>query len=231
MLTTDDLSQRFRSDVGDPLEGVDANTPDSENLWKNWEICEYMSEAADAVARGTLGLYKTVVLPIVATQNIVSLPLYVLQIRSGWLTTAGYDVNPVNQFESSRYVRDDYGLHVVGHYRSATGRPKLFIRDMVRKAIVLIPIPTESDTLELQCSVTLSTPLLPGMPLPFMEKPDQRLMLLYMKYLAYGKQDADTLDLARAMTFKQEFDRDVENREVELRKQRRVPAPIAMEGW
>lgn len=229
MLTTDDLIQRFRSDVFDPLEGVDANTPDSENLWKNWEIYEYMSEAADAVARGTLGLYKTLVLPIVVAQNIVPLPLYVLQIRGAWLTTAARSLDPMNALEAGRYIRDDYGLQVTGGYRTMTGRPRMFIRDRVRKALVLVPIPAEADTLELQCSVTLSTPLLPGMPLPFMELPDQRLMLLYMKYLAYAKQDADTADLARSNTFEQQFNHDVEEREVELRKQRRIPAPIAME--
>lgn len=139
------------------------------------------------------------------------------------------ELDVTNQNEVMRgQVVCDYGMQFVGGGR-ARGTPQTLARDRERKAVVLAPTPVQNDTLELQCSVTLTTPLLCGMPLPFLERPDIRLMLTYMKYLAYAKQDADTLDLTRSNTFKAQFDMGAEDRAVELRRQRRQPSPIRME--
>lgn len=229
MFTTDDLAARFRLDVADPLEGADDGPVDSESLWKNIEIFDYMTEAGDAVARETLGLFKLILLPVVADESTVTLPRSVLDIRYARLVMAQRELDVTNQNEVMRgQVVCDYGMQFVGGGR-ARGTPQTLARDRERKAVVLAPTPVQNDTLELQCSVTLTTPLLCGMPLPFLERPDIRLMLTYMKYLAYAKQDADTLDLTRSNTFKAQFDMGAEDRAVELRRQRRQPSPIRME--
>lgn len=227
--TTDDLNLRFRSDVTDPLEGVSTADPDSENLWTNWEVYEYMTDAADAVARGTKGLYKIINLAVIAGINKVSLPLYVLDIRTARLLTAGRQLFPLNQNQAMRGISWDYGLQLQNGTLSAKGTPRNFVRDRERKALFLTPQPTVADTLELQCSVTISVPLMCGMPLPFTELPDVTLMLNYMKFLAYAKQDADVIDLKRSGSFKALFDDAIIDRELDIRQQRRVPSPIAME--
>jgi len=230
VFTTDELNCKFRIEVADPLEGDDSGTePDSENLWKDHEIYGYATEAADAVARDTQGLYKLVELPVVVDENVVSLPRYILHIRFARLVTANSQVVESNQDDIMTGTVCDYGVQLSGGLLRARGRPRSFARDRERKALVIAPTPTQADTLELQCSVTIATPLLCGMPLPFLELPDQRLMLHFMKYLAYAKQDADVLDLARSESFKARYDSEVAERAVELRNQRRRPSPIAME--
>lgn len=232
MYTTDWLSDRFRSDVVDPLVGTDDGvTPDSESLWKIADVFDYMTHAADAVARGTLQLYKTVVLPVVAGENQITMPASVLYAQGdGWLVTGRRYVRESNAQELLRGIPVcDYGQWISGGGLEATGTPARYARDMRRKSIVLAPTPTENDSLRIECVVTVATPMLCGMPLPFTELPDILLMLKYMKYMAYRKQDADTLDLGRSDDFKAEFDRDVVLREVEIRRQRRAPSSIRME--
>ena len=215
MFTTDDMLDTFRREVADPLEGVDASAPDSENLWKNAEILGYMTEAADAVARDTKSLYRTLVIPIDAGEATAPIPRAVLDIKLATLSD-GREVAPSNQHEQAPRF-------------TGRGRPQTFTRERERGVLTLAPAPLVADTLTLECSVTLSTPLLCGMPLPFREWPDQRLMLHFMKYLAYAKHDADTLDLTRSEAFLQLYQAGVRDREVEVRRERRLPSPVAME--
>lgn len=227
--TTDDLLKRFRSDVADPLEGVDDQDPDSENLWKTWELLEYMTEAADAVARKTNSIYKTFDLAVTANSNEIALPATILDIRLARLLTQNVVLDDLAQ----NRMRDggcwDYGTFLQNGTFTAKGRPRNYVRDRERRVLVLVPIPTLDDTLELQCTVTISTDLLCGMPLPFRELPDVTLMLHYMKYLAYAKQDADTLDMSRSNEFLQLFTSGSVDREVDLRQQRRTPSTVRME--
>jgi hypothetical protein len=232
VFTTDELNARFRLDVADPLEGVDDTEADSESLWKEHEIYDYMTEAADAVARDTRGLYKLLELPVSAGESKVVLPRSVLELRLARLVGQNRIVFDANQNDIAYGARVcDYGEWLPLSGFNATGTPRMYARDRVKKALVLSPVPTQDDTLECQCVVTLATPLLCGMPLPFLERPDIRLMLHFMKYLAYAKQDADTLDLARSESFKSRYDAEATEREVTLRRQRRMPSPIRMEGW
>ncbi len=190
-----------------------------------------MTEAADAVARGLKSLYKIIELPVVADQVVVSLPRNVLHIRFARLVNRNNEVKESSQQELTRgCIVRDYGLWLNGGFLRARGTPQYFARDRERKALVLAPTPTVDDTLELQCSVTISTPLVCGMALPFLELPDQRLMLLYMKYLAYAKPDADTLDLQKSEGFFSKFNNMIEDRESEVRTQRRDPGAIDM-NW
>lgn len=231
--TTDELNTKFRYEVRDKLEGLDdGSEPDSENLWKEDEIYSYMTEAADAVARGLKSLYKIIELPVVEDEIVVKLPSHVLDIRFARLLSRNVEVKLTSQADLTRgCVVRDYGVWLNGGFLRARGTPQYMCRDRERKALVLAPTPTVDDTLEIQCAVTLSTPLMCGMPLPFFELPDQRLMLHYMKYLAYAKPDADTLDLQKSESFLAKFNNDVVDRESEVRRERRLPEPIAMEGW
>ncbi len=232
MFTTDELNARFRLDVADPLEGVDDDHPDSECLWSNDEIYAYMTEAADAVARDTKGLYKLYELAVTAGESKVVLPRPLLELRLARLVNQNRIVFDANQNEIAygTYVCD-YGHWFTSAAFNVNGVPGAFARDRIKKVLVFDRIPTKNDTLECQAIVTIATPLLCGMPLPFLERPDIRLMLLYMKHLAYAKQDADTLDLSRSDNFLERYKSEASEREVVLRRQRRKPSVIRMEGW
>lgn len=227
--TTDEFAAVFRNEVDDPLEGVDASSPDSECLWKNAEIYRYMTSAADAVARAVEGIYKIVEITLVANQQAYTLPRNVLHIREARLVTADRRLRPSNADVATRMRGDDYGELLNNQFWSATGVPSCYVRDYRKNALLLSPIPTTADTLELQCTATVATPLAAAMPMPFMEVPDQELMLLYMCHLAYRKQDADVLDLKQSREYKTMFEEAATMRKELLESYRRTPGLV--ETW
>lgn len=229
-VTSDDLNGLFRQEVADVIVLTTAPV-DDDRLWKDAEVYSYMTEAADATARATLGLYKIVQLPIKTGIQSCTLPRYVLEIRNARTIANGRTLCQHNINTYATLGDDDYGQQIVGADSVFTvqGTPTQYMRDYDAKAIRLIPIPTADDTLELQCSVTLPAPLQAGISLPFSETPDQRLMLLKMKALAYAKHDVDTFDTARAEAFEAEFKAKAEIRKTELLNYRRKPGVVRME--
>jgi hypothetical protein len=229
--TTDELNEVFRDEVSDPLEGIDADNPDSENLWKEREVYRYMTEAVDAVAKQVQTLYRLIRLPVVATQQVVRLPKSVLDIRSARMVTAGNTLLPQNANQALYAPRDDYGMvaTVTPGFFTDTGLPRNYVRDYDAHALRLVPTPTVDDTIEIQCDIVPGTPMAAGIPLLMTDTEDQRLLLTKMKALAYSKQDADCVDMERAEYFEKKFKLDVVERAVSLRRMRRASGVIAME--
>jgi hypothetical protein len=178
-----------------------------------------------------LGRYKTLQLALLPNQAVYPLPMYVFDIRSARTLVYGQSLVEHNIDEYAGYKVWDYGMPLVGSTGvfTATGVPIQYMRDYDARAIRLIPIPIAADTLELQCVIGVATPMQAGLPLPFMEIPDQRLMLLKMKELAYAKHDADTLDLNKSTQFAEQFEHRAIERSVEQRRIRRTPGCVRME--
>lgn len=227
--TSDGLDALFRQEVDDVLEGTPPS--DVDRLWKETEVYSYMTEAADATARAVLGRYKTIQIPLEADKAVYPLPMYVFDIRSARTLTYGQSLVEHNIDEYAGYKVWDYGMPLVGSTGifTATGVPIQYMRDYDARAIRLIPIPAAADTLELQCVIGVATPMAPGMPLPFMEIPDQRLMLIKMKALAYAKNDSDMRNDKRAAAYEAEFVARAKERNVEQRRIRRAPGCVRME--
>lgn len=227
--TADELLAIFRVDVDDPYEGVGTSSPDSENLWKDATIYRYMTTACDALARRTNGLVKVATLPYVAGAETVSLPRHILHVYSARLASNNRELQMRNINETPDVgFASDYGLTPSGFSPvfNSSGTPRVFIRDYDRSALRLVPTPAEADSVIIQCSMTVAVPLSAGARLPFLDIPDQELILMYMKYLAYRQQDADTLDLARSDGFKSEWDLKVALRDVEISNIRRRPGVV-----
>lgn len=230
--TTTDLNKIFRREVADPLEGVDATEPDSENLWKEDEIYQYMTEALDQVSKGTGGRYRVYQFPVVAGQATIGIPRALLNIRSARLLTAKVTVQEANANDYLFRVRDDYNKPLIGAQGmfDATGSPSdCYIRDYDANQIRLVPIPATDDTLEIQCDVTDNFLYAADYPLPFQDAEDQRLVLHYMKFLAYLKHDADAENLPRSTLFKGLYETGVAERESRLRNYRRAPGAVRMD--
>lgn len=227
--TADALDTLFRQEVDDVLVGTPPS--DVDRLWKEAEVYAYMTEAADAVARRTLGLFKTIQIPLVANQQTYSLQPGILDIRFARTLTYGNALTEHNIDDYAGFKVWDYGQPLIGSTGVFTdvGVPVQYMRDYDNRAIRLIPIPAAADTLELQCIITPTIPMSAGMPLPFTDTPDQRLMLLKMKQLAYAKHDADTFDPQRSQSFRQEFEARATERQVERRRLRRSPGVVRME--
>ena len=218
----------FRDEVDDVI--TDRDGGDFGCLWSNREAYGYMTEACDAVASRTDTKMRTLRIPFVADQATVRLPAYVLDVRSMRHVERDSPVELKNANEPDYGVADDYGLSRLGGTQlfGGSGLPHTAVRDYDNKALRLVPTPNVAGTLEVQCTTTISTPLESGMPLPLTDIKDQRLVLHYMKALAYRKQDAETEDLTRAREFHALYENGVEDRKVRLRNNRRAPGVVRM---
>jgi hypothetical protein len=215
----DELITIARVELDDEI--TDLGGSDAVSLWKTTELYNYLTEACDAVAKGTLGLFKTVTLPFTAGQQDLSLPRYVLHVREARVVGGG----PLKQQNANR-ISDDFGGFLCA---SNNGTPRQFVRDMLKRGIRLYPVPASDGALELQCSVTIGAPIQAGSMLPFDDTEDQRLLIEYVKFRAYSKPEADTEDPARARAAKDFFDQGVASRRQSLQNMRRAPGTIRME--
>ena len=229
-LFTDELATRFRSDVDDAV--TDAAGSDYGCLWKDSDVYSYMTEACAMVASRTASLYRTLSLPYIAGQRTIFLPHYVREIRSARLVGRNQLVLQRNANDQLLGAHDDYGLRLSGHPQmfEGEGRPTTFVRDYDAKQLRLVPAPNEDDTLEIQCTVSISLPLSSGMPMPLTDLEDQVLVLHYMKMRAYRKHDAETEDLVRAKEYERLYEQGVIARASELRNNRRAPGQVRM-NW
>lgn len=234
--TTDDLATIFRQEVDDVLSAAPPSPVDADRLWKNAEVFSYMTEAADAVATDVEGIYKVLQFPITPAAIVappvpiqITLPRNVLHIREAKLLSLGTYVAMTRANDHVIAAYDTYGPPVRNSALLTYGVPTELVRDYYNRAFYLLPIPNITDTLELQCTVTIGVPLAAGMPLPFLSIPDQRLMLLYMKKLAYAKHDADTLDLERSTGFDRAYRAAAIERASRLNSYRRPPGTVRME--
>jgi hypothetical protein len=229
--TADELLAVFRDDVDD------ASTYSADNddvcLWKDREIYRYMTAACDMLAKDTEALTKIVRLAYTEGVSIVTLPRYVLKIREAHDVTNNCGLDQLNANEAAGGDSSDYGRISTFNplFDTATGHVRHFIRDYEKKNLRLVPIPNADGVLEIQCTVTLQAPMVSGMPLPFEDTEDQLLLLEFMKYLAYRKQDVETEDLTRSAKAKKAYDDGVEERKTQLRTYRRTPGVVRMETW
>jgi hypothetical protein len=220
-LDTTELARVFRSEVDDPLK---ADCGDEDCLWKDSDVYYYMTEAFDAVMRGVGGVAGQVSVPYAIGQSTITLPKKVFEISSAWLASgkalritnlsdAGYNRQfPERELDLGKVDIPDSFMTENGYNRG-----------------VLYPAPSEAGTLNIMGRFTLAFPLEAGMPVPLRDIPDQRLVLTYMKYLAYAKHDAETYDLGRSSRYQSEFDVKIMDREVELRRNRRRPGTVRMD--
>jgi hypothetical protein len=219
--TADELLTVFRQEVDDlPAGGSLTETDDGDCLWKDAEIYGYMTEACAALSEETRGLYRVLTRPIVAGESDVRLPCSVMDVREARIVGTDTQVQPstANQFPTTPST--DYGLTGVT-LTNTTGLPRQYVRDFAKNALRLVPTPTDDDVLELQVVVDSIAPMASGAPVPFLHPTDQNLLVMYMKYRAYQKHDAEAQDLSRSVGYYGMFKSQALDRQLALRRQRR----------
>lgn len=223
VVTTDDLVARFRSDVDDPLRGP-TTAPDNDCLWKISDVNYYMTVAASKVGRQGMQVFQTFTLPVVASQPTVYLPkgaLFISDIRRAYMQTIRRELRETNIEDLKNYHRDYGEIIGSGGWEELTGYPRWFIRNYYPGQLRLVPIPAAADTLEI--TAMMVPRLQDGMPLPFEDPIDVELMLMWMKKMAYSKNDADTYDADKALKWQREYENGILDRNSEARRVRRAP--------
>lgn len=185
------LHSLFRSEIADTAEPY---------LWADDEVFHYANEAQKKFCRLTGGIADAstpAVVQVVLTANNpwAALSPLILKVR-GVNGADGRYIDPVN-FEDLQERKIKLG--------ATTGTPALLILGMETDKVRVYPVPVTNETLEL---------LVYRLPLKAINDFDQKLeiaeqhhtaLLMWMKHLAYGKQDAETFDKTKREEFEQAF--------------------------
>lgn len=232
--TPDELKDRFRLDVDD-VEGGQAG---ADFLWSDQEVFDYMDEAQRVFVRRTEILRKTHPFTPALTAITFTAPTVTAVNADGFITYNPKIIRPLRarmslasnadplkiatmeDMDEGFFIRD-FGLIFTQDWQTKTGPARFLITNMQEDQYRLVPIPLIDDTVEL---TVLHMPLLDvacdGAALEVTEREDQQIIKLYMKKLAFEKQDADTYDRDLADKFEAQFEKRVDERRREIRRTR-----------
>lgn len=223
--TAEEVMLRFRREVDDRLSDPTDTSDDADRLWENAEIYQYMNEAQYEVARATRGLLRNSTLAVTAGNPYVTV-YGLLEVLS--LESASTYQRLEERNDSERVaVGSDYGISYASFSDSSTGTPRYYSLDKMANRIRLTPVPVADDTFNLTAIALPRTEIEDGDDeLPFSDPKDIRLVLHYMKALAYDKQDTDVLDRPLSEAFRAKFTLEAAERELELERLRSRPRAV-----
>lgn len=223
--TVDDLIRQFRSDVYDRPD-VDGEGNPRDTLWSHEDVMHYLRTALSQWAKDTLAVRYNVTLDVAPGKARYYAGREIIEIARAALVLGSDPAarpRPLAQFNlGDACYADDYGMVYLTTYdiENRQGVPRAITRDYDPTYLRLFPIPTEAGFLHL--NLVVYPPLADcGMPLPSDNMQDIHLLLLYMKHLAYAKQDADVQDLSRSAEYLQQYRALVRERMYTLDRERR----------
>lgn len=205
--TVDKLIEDFRSDVFD-LADVDDGGNERDTLWSAADALRYANHACAQLASDTLAIRRRFQFAIRAGNPLVRFPYSeILDELTIEFSTPGLGRRRnLTHFDIADGIcRDDYGVRSFSYPDlDAVGQPSHYTRDYDDQHLRIWPVPMYDGNLS-AFATALPQELYAGMPLPFTAPQDRHLLLLWMKKMAYAKQDADTLDLQRSKDFEGEY--------------------------
>lgn len=228
----DQLIEDFRSDVADRADIDDTGTP-RDTLWSDADILRYANHAVARLAADTIAIRKNFTLTLEAGKANYRTPYVLKEIVRARMTypstgTTGRKL-PIFDLDDG-CIDDDYGLYyfTLEDLETKTGQPRGITRDYDPAFIRVYPTPDAAGSININASVEPQELYL-GMPLPFESFDDRHLLQLWMKNLAYRKQDADVLDLTRADAYRTEYIATVKVRAAEIDRDTRDGGVIRAE--
>lgn len=235
--TVDELKTRFRNDTDD----VEGGSGGEDFLWSDDEVLDYMYEAQREFVRRTHVLRKTAPFsptiteiaytaptgtPVNLDGFITPHPSIIRPLRARMANTANARSDPLQiitaeDLDEGFFTNDrDYASLFSSDWQSKAGPARMLITNLQEDRWRLVPIPLIDDTIELTVEHMPVNDVTQGAVLEVTEREDQLTMLLYMKHLAFNKQDADTYDKELADRFENAFEKKADNRRREIRRSR-----------
>jgi len=217
-------------------EEFPGNGDDSDSLFKNAELLEYIDFAQREFARRTEVLQdsRTVSitqLAVTATDPWVDISNIVIGIKKASLLANNTRLKVINHRELDQgFLIDDYGLDWAGNWETKTGTPQLLITDMDTAAVRLFPIPVADDTLSLQVTRYPLDPIESNS--SELEIPEQfhRKLLHHVLYTAYSKQDADAFDPNKSENERMKFEEAIDAARNEIGKRYKKSGTVKYGG-
>lgn len=224
LYTSDQIIEDFRSDVADRADKDDSGNP-RDTLWSESDVLRYLNSALARWASDTLALRRIFTIDMLANTPTVRFPWSeVIDIVSVGFKIPSYGIDhELTEFNLHQgWVTDDYGIAITRSFDvNLVGPPRGYTRDYDDANLRVWPVHPAAGVLTVNAFV-MPAPIYVNMPLPnAMGRKDIDLVLQWMKYMAYRKQDADVLDLSRSDGFKSDYDRDIADRKSEIDRSRR----------
>lgn len=177
---------------------MDDETPP---LWSDEEITEYANEAEEEACRRASLLVDSSSAAsqadMAAGDEYVELHESVIYVRRARLGSSGMPLTPV--------VSRTMDERVPGWELTAAGTPQVFVPDWESGKLRLWPPASASDVVAMTVVRTPLSEMAGDEDEPEIPKRYHRALLDYMLHQGYLKQDADTLDVAKAAKFEERF--------------------------
>lgn len=223
IITVEEGIEALRSDLFDKAD-VDDDGNARDTLWSDADLLRYFNSACARWASDTLALRRRFEFAVAADQALVRFPYSEIldELSVSFVVPSLGRRRTLRKFDlDDTLVADDYGTQVeITPDLDKRGMPTHYTRDYDNQFLRLWPVPFVASTLS-ATAIVLPQQLYPGMLLPCTSVQDFDLIALWVKKLAYAKQDADTLDLDRSVAFEREYKREVLNRRSEIDRTRR----------
>ena len=199
-LETADLLAILREDLDDPE--MPGNGDDSDCLWSDSELTRYLAEAQEIVCSKADVLFDQTTFTITTAADGDGLYAWdpgITKIRKGIVTGQRVlDVLSVSEI-NRKFNVTDLGWTLTD-WEESEGDPKYIVTDYEVGYVRLVPIPVQAETIKLHV-YRLPTDS------AVMEIPERyrRELLLFAKYKAYDKNDADVHNGNLALKYKGEW--------------------------
>lgn len=191
-----ELYDRFRTDI------VDVAVP---QLWTEDEVWGYMDAAHKKFVRLMGGISDSsssmTELDVAVGDKWIDIDPRILKIRHAQKTTNDAELQIVNFEDTELLNRDnDYGVRRVFKLNNDTGPLQYLVVGMERYKVRCVPIPDTAETVYLIVyRLPLETISSTSNTSEFeIEEFHHEYLLLWMKHLAYLKQDAETFDKSKS---------------------------------
>ncbi len=193
-MTPNDLYLVFRADV------VDVAEP---HLWSDEEVWRYMNDAYMTFWRKVGGIpdftSTACSVPIVAGAETSRLNPSILRIMSASRASDFGRIDVINSTDLGRLRSSDYGQAKELRFDSSIGQVRYMVIGMQKNVARWVQVPERDDVCRLVIHrLPLEAITNQSDEFDELEEVHHSRLLLWMKHLAYSKQDAETFDKGRA---------------------------------
>lgn len=200
-MLSEELYDIFRSDVSDLKKPY---------LWTDAEVWRYMNSAYVSFVRLTGGVADSssdiTQVDVVVGEGEAEVSPLILKFREAELVSTGRKIDIVNHTDSPLRSESDYG-NLSTAFRKTSGPVRYMVIGKQRGRVTWVQIPQENDSVQLTV-YRLPLARITGEGQRFDDIGDEHHehLVVGMKALAYGKQDAETFDKGRRDEYKAAFE-------------------------
>lgn len=201
-MNSTELHDLFRADVTDAVAPY---------LWSDPEVYRYMNDAYTMFVRrigGIPEMYNDDVCLVKASAGVETTPLHpkLLFIREAFIDPTGELVKVLNMQDTGWLQREDYGQVRYMVTSKQPGKVRYLVIGVQDDIAKWVQIPDQDYMIRLLVErLPLDNVTGPGQEFDDVKDHHHLYFLCWMKYLAYSKQDADTLNTVKAMEEQQKF--------------------------